>query len=135
PTLTDEERARMAGCLRRKEELPPEDNGKLGLFLLQTGKRRRGPHPSKLGLRNGAIVATMNKLIQFYHVAATRNPASDHDSAASIVSKSLRELGHRRPAEQRINSIFQQFRRELKQILKEEDAARVAVWLNYGGLN
>jgi hypothetical protein len=119
--LSKEERVQAIRLLCRDEKLPLLLRKKV-IALLQKQSKKRGPKRMNLLPRDGIIVAVVAFIIQDYGLDATRNDATkDKDSAASIVSRALRELGEKKISEARVNKIYQGFNRSVRSAIKEQN--------------
>jgi hypothetical protein len=82
--------------LERSVDLPPELRGYV-VNLLRTGaellRKRRSPplkkrkNPHSTFLRDAMIIAIVDRVARHKKLKATRSPASEHDSACSVVAK------------------------------------------------
>jgi hypothetical protein len=128
PSLSEEERVQAARLISLGEKLPDPLRHKVIALLFHKGPRRtRGPDPMMLFPRNVFILSVVSWIVEEYGVAATRNVATEADSAASIVSQALRELGEK-ISEKQVNKIYQQCKtkkliRAIRQIQHSVDDA------------
>jgi hypothetical protein len=107
--LSKEERAKAVQATLHGEKLPDPLRGKVAAYLSldparvppnlfgfgpNAGKKRgRKRSPSRFQSRNSTIYNVINQIKKQHGLSATRNQATETNSAASIVCKALNELG------------------------------------------
>jgi hypothetical protein len=108
PVLSEEERVKAIRTILDREK-PPDARRRAYLSLKNPPQTRKKPGKKpgsrQWQRRNGTIFDTINLIKQEYGLSATRNNATEADSAASIVSEALWQLGVR-ISEAQINRVY-----------------------------
>jgi hypothetical protein len=108
PPLTQEEIDLIDDRLGRGEALPPELSEKV-VAIVRRPAGKRGPDPGALVSRDVMIRWTIANLVRHCGLNPTRKRSTTKtESAASIVTKVLNELGEKSLTEGRVNRIWEE---------------------------
>ena len=118
PVLSEEERVKAIRTILDREK-PPDARRRAYLSLKNPPQPRKKPGKKpgsrEWQRRNGTIFDAINLIKQEYGLDATRNNATEADSAASTVSKALWQLGVQ-ISEAQINRIYGDLNRYCREL-------------------
>jgi len=113
PIIAGDLREICAARLERGEPLSEALRGFVAEFLRNPGKRKntkRGPSGGDLAMRDLTIAGWVHHIVDKWNFPATRNAASNHPSAASIVQKALKRGAEIDLKESQINKIWRRYK-------------------------